>query len=90
MIGRRFLGQNGHGRQHARYVAGQEDDGLRFPGPVFLGAELNMFPGIAGPGVFRQRRVGVIRRARDRIDHDVLDDAAEANGIPDHGLVFPG
>src|SRR5690554_5694253 len=83
-----FAAQYRYRRQNAGHVAGQEDDVRRFTGTVLDHALLDVLQRVGTAGVFGQGNVGVIRLAGFQVDHYVLDDGAETDGVPDDRLVL--
>ena len=79
-----------HGRQHAKRVASQKHDGPRMAAQAAGNCVGYVVQRIGTAGVLGDRIVKVIRLARDRVHHHVLDHRAEANRVPDQRLAFLG
>ena len=80
-----------HGREHAERVAGQHDDVARLA--VDHGRDARVrdeVDRVRAARVLRDAHVVVVRLARERVVHDVLEDGAEADRIEDLGLLLGG
>jgi hypothetical protein len=71
------------GRQHAVGVAGEEEDVARVRAALRRLDAGDEVDGVGGAGVLGDRHVVVVGAARRAVEHDVLQDAAEAEGVPD-------
>ena len=87
MVGGRFLGKDRDRRQHPGDVAGEKNDRCRFPGAVGHAAHGDVLERIAAATVFGQRGICVVGYPVF-VQHHVLDDGAEADGVPDDRLVL--
>ena len=66
------------GRHDAAGVAGQKDDVARMAGHLRRQVIFDVVQGIGAAGVFGERVVVEIEPARERVEHDVFQDGAEA------------
>src|SRR5690554_805714 len=89
VVGRLFVVEDGHRRQYAGQVAGQEDDGVGLAGTVFGRDFFDVGQRVGGTGVLGQAVVGVIGRALV-VQHDVFEHGAKLDGFPDDRFVFLG
>ena len=79
-----------NGREHAKGVAGQENDVLRVTSPRVSRAVVDEFDWVGATRVLRLARVVEVRHA-SVIEDDVFQDRTEATGGPkDGGLIFFG
>ena len=83
---RRFPGQNRDGWQYARDIAGEEYHAPGLAPGIGLGAFGDMFQRVTATAVFGQAGVAVVS-APVRVQRNVFDNGAEADGVPDYRFV---
>ena len=78
-----------HGREHTEGIAGQHDDVARLAVDDGRDARVrDEVDRVCAACVLRDADVVVVRLARERVVHDVLEDGAEADRIEDLGLLL--
>jgi hypothetical protein len=80
-----------HRRKHTESIASKHDDVRRLTinGTRNVGIR-NVLDRVSAAGVLGNADVIVVGHARNRVVHDILEDATETDGIEDLGFLFSG
>ena len=76
--------------QNSKGIAGQQDEILWMSCMTRDGCIRDVLDWVSAASVFRQRRIRIVDDAGDRIEDDILEDSAEADGGKDLGLLILG